>query len=546
MNTTELPYMTTNAIDTTSVPTFPICNLIDEIAADVNISESFDYVVSHLESAEQRENIKPRKTAYCKALKELLSTGTFRITQEDFRTIEVNDGPKARIVQAPTVFHRVGCHAIMVPFERYSYPTLIKNTAASIKGRGMHWLHQVVEDDLLADKDGMQYFYQCDILGYYDHISQDIMKQQVREYTSDSLVLQMMDNFITLLPVGLSKGLRASQCLANLHLNDVDHRMCERVSYHEIEDKNTDDGKGVAVGSVGKVVISGKEIRFHYYRYCDDIVIFAATKKELWKLRDYLKELLSELGLTIKPSEAVRPSATGLDYLGYVTFTDDSRNERVVYSRIRKRTKQKFARKIKTVKSRKRRKSLIGSFFGMAAHADCRHLLKTLITPTEYKKLKHKRKMKDLGELKIKPVSFDGKKNFKGTKVSPRELDKQPFILYDFERDIIPKRESVEYQRRLQDADLKGLSADLVPKPKTKYLCQILYRGEPRKMWTGDSELWSVLEQLESCGELPCFMSVEMDYSAQYPKAHFVSAAKYGHTAPTDEELAELIRKWNL
>lgn len=280
---------------------FPICNLIDEIADDRNISESFDYVVSHLESAEQREKMRPKKAAYCKTLKRLLSTGTFRITSNDFRTLRVKDGPKERIVQAPTVFHRVGCHAIMVPFERHTYPTLIKNTAASIKGRGMHWLHQIVEEDLLADPDNMQHFYQSDILGYYDHISQDIMKMQVRQFTSDAILLPMLDNFITLLPVGLSKGLRASQCLANLHLNEVDHKMCERVSYHEIDDDKAENGKGIAVKGGGSIVLNGKEIRYHYYRYCDDIVIFAATKKELWMLRDYLKGLLAELGLTIKP-----------------------------------------------------------------------------------------------------------------------------------------------------------------------------------------------------------------------------------------------------
>lgn len=337
----EVPYMTAELNPGISIGSvFPICNLIDEIADDTNISDSFDYVVSHLESAEQREHIRPKKAAYCRDLKRLLSTGQFRLTQNDFRTIEVKDGPKARIVQAPTVFHRVGCHAIMVPFERHTYPTLIKNTAASIKGRGMHWLHQVIEEDLLADPDNMQFFYQSDILGYYDHISQEIMKQQVRTYISDPILLPMMDNFITLLPFGLSKGLRASQCLANLHLNEVDHKMCERVSYHEIEDKNAQNGKGVAIKGHGSKVINGKEIRYHYYRYCDDIVIFGATKKELWMLRNYLKGLLEELGLTIKPSEAVRPIYVGLDYLGYVTFTDDSGRELVVYSRIRKRTKK--------------------------------------------------------------------------------------------------------------------------------------------------------------------------------------------------------------
>lgn len=546
MNTVELPYMVTDPNHTGNVVEFPIRNLIDEIASDANISDSFDYVVGHLESAEQREHMRPKKDAYCKALKKQFLTGSFRITKDDFRTIEVTDGPKNRICQAPFVFHRVGCHAVMVPFEKYAYPTLIKNTAASIKGRGMHWLHQIIEEDLLADPEGTRFFYQSDIFHFYDCISQEIMKQQVRRYTSDELVLPMMDNFITLLPKGLSKGLRASQCLANLHLNDVDHKMCEKVGYHEIDDEQAENGKGVAVSGASKVVINSKEIRYHYYRYCDDIVIFAAIKKELWVLRNYLKGLLEELGLTIKPSEAVRPISEGLDYLGYKTYADDSNTKRVVYSKIRKRTKQKFARRIKDVKSRKRRQSLIGSFFGMAAHADCRHLLKKLITPSEYKKLRHYRRMKDFGEFEVKPTTLDGKKNFKGRKVNMTELDRKCIIVVDFERDVTPRRETDEYLRRLQAASAQGIDKSLVEAPKKKYLISVIFEDEFRKLWTGDTEIWQILDQYEEADELPFFSGIEVDYSGQYRKMNFVPASKFGMKVPSDEDLEELGNKLNV
>ena len=544
MNMDEIPYMTDAALDTPVKDVFPIANLIDEIADPVNISDSFDYVISHLENANQRKHMWPKKAEYCKRLEKELKAGTFRITPDDIREITVKDGPKVRVCQCPHVYHRVGCHAVMVPVERHLHPTLIKNTAASIKGRGMHWLHQIIEEDLIADQEHMNFYYQCDILGYYDHIRQDYMKEIVREYISDTHTLNILDNFITLLPRGLSKGLRSSQCLANLFLSDIDHKMCSKVSYHEIE---IDGEKGVAVKGEGNVKIKGRDIRFHYYRYCDDIVIIANSKKELWMLRNYLNSLLNKRGLTIKPSEAVRPLRLGIDYLGYKTFVDDNNPIREVYSLIRKRTKQKFARRIKEVKSRKRRQSLIGSFFGMAAHADCKHLLKKLLTPQEYKKLKHKRKVKDFGELKIAPATLDGKKNFSGSKINPRELDKQPFILVDFESGVIPRREKVDYQNRLQDADLKGVSKELVLKPKSKYLCQIIYRGALRKMWTGDRELWCILDQLKRDNELPCFMSLEMDYtSSMYPKASFTSATKFGHTMPSEEELDNLLKQFNL
>ncbi|MBD5506280.1 MAG: RNA-directed DNA polymerase [Lachnospiraceae bacterium] len=508
----------------------PIRNLIDEISDDRNISESFDYVVNHLECPEQREHIRPKKKPYCKALKRLLSSGEFRITPEDFRTIEVTDGPKRRIVQAPTVFHRDGCHSVMVPVERVTYPTLITNTAASIKGRGMHWLHNIIEEDLLADPEGMRYYYQCDIRHYYDSISQEIMKSQIREYITDETVLTMLDNFITLLPEGLSKGLRASQCLANLHLNEVDHSMCEVCEYHDIPNN---------------LHPQGVERRFHYYRYCDDIVFFASEKKTLWKLRDYLCSLLSTLGLEIKPNEAVRPITEGLDYLGYVTFADDSGAERVVYSRIRKRTKQKFARRIKRVKSRKRRQSLIGSFFGMAAHADCRHLLKTLITNNEYKHLKHKRKMKDFGSFKVSPMTLNGKKNFRGKQISARELNNRGVIVVDYEK-LIPRWEQDEYNRRCQDASAKNVDLALVPPPKTKYLIQVICDGNLYKIWTGDKEIWHMLDEIEAQQGRPFFAGLVMDYSGKHAKFTFVSPSTLNLAPPTDEQIAELFERYNL
>lgn len=518
----------------------PVSNLIDEIASDINISESFDCVVSHLECPEQREHIRKKKAEYCSRLKPLLTNGEFRINPEDFRTIEVVDGVKPRIVQDPTVFHRVGCHAITVPFERHAYPTLIKNTAASIKGRGMHWLHDIIEEDLLADVT-MMYYYQLDIYHYYDSISQAKCKQQIRLYTSDEKALPMLDNFVSILPEseGISKGLRASQCFANLHLSEIDHKMCSVVSFHEVKDG------GTVIQGEGAVIIDGKEIRFHYYRYCDDIVIFEATKKELWLLRNYLVSLLAELGLKVKPNEAVRPISEGLDFLGYVTYVDDSKEQREVYSRIRKRTKQKFARRIKGVKSKKRRQVLIGSFFGMAAHADCRHLLKRLITPTEFRKLKHTRKMKVLGNFKISPVTLDGKKNFRGKKISARELDRRGIIIVDFEK-VVPKRETEEYNRRCQDASAKNVDLSLVEKPKEKYLIQLICDNNLYKMWTGDKEIWHILDQVEAQKGRPFYTGVMIDYSAQYPKLNFVEPSILNLSAPTDEAVAELFTRFNL
>lgn len=504
---------------------FPISSLIEEIADWQNIYDSFDYVVSHLETAQQREHMKPRREKYCRELHRLLSAGEFRIGPNDFRTMLVTDGPKDREVQAPTVFHRGGCHSIMDPFEFHSYSTLIENTAASIKHRGMHWLHEIIEEYLAEDPDKTLYYYKCDIYHYYDSINQEIMKQQVRQYTSDPVVLPMLDNFIELLPKGLSKGLRASQCFANIHLNEIDHEMTRIVPYH-----------------IGK---DGKK-KYHYFRYCDDIVIIGDNKKELWKLRDILVSLLATLGLQVKPDEAVRPLRSGLDYLGYKTYTDDSKSKRAVYSYIRKRTKQKFARRLKRVKSRRRRRELIGSFFGMAAHGDCRNLLRKLITQKEFNRLKHKRKMKEFGNFNVKPTSFNGKKNFKGNKVSCAELDHKGVIIVDYEIDVVARRDNDEYQRQLQIASSQGVDPALVPKPKTKTIISLIYDGKMRKLWTGDKEILDILQQIDKADGFPFFVAIEIDYTGTHKKINFVPAAKFGIPVPTDQYMNDILAMNNI
>lgn len=334
---------------------FPIDSLLNEIISDENLSDGFDYVISHLETAQQREKyyskLDPAKGERDKRqllvrLKRELQDGTFRILPENIREMTVSDGPKVRVVQAPRVYHRIGCHVIMVVVERYVNPTLIQNTAASIQGRGMHWLFHRMVEDYNAVPELMQFYCQNDIKGYYDNIDQERMKAEIRLYISDPVVLGFLDNFITLLPKGLSKGLRSSQCFANLYLSPVDHVMCCHVP---------------------KYIAPNGEVRYLYERYMDDSAMWGSLKRPVWKLRDIYHEEINKRDLTVKNTEAVRPISEGIDYLGFVFYG--------THALLRKRTKKKVARHLSEVKSRKRRQEIIGSFKGMACHADCKHFI---------------------------------------------------------------------------------------------------------------------------------------------------------------------------
>lgn len=360
--------------------------LIDQITDYGNMSEAFDEVVGGLRNKERKAYYEAKRSRVIADLQALIVAGHFRV--ESYTEFEVKEGPKIRKVQSPSVKDRIGCNAIMRVVEKYVYPMVIRTSAASIKGRGMHRLYRKVRTDIRHDKEGTRYYYKCDIRKFYQSIDQKVMWGVVLEYIKDPILLPMLKNLVEMMPEGLSIGLRSSQCFGNLLLARIDHLMKEK--YH---------------------------VRY-YYRYCDDIVMMAATKKELWRLRNILHSEVEALGLVIKPDEAIRPITEGLDFLGYV---DDGS-----HTRLRKRTKQKAARKLAKVKSRKRRREIVGSFKGMAKWGDCNNM---------YYKLTGRR-MKSFKELGLQYVTEDGKKRFGGKQVTLRSLQNVHIKIVDFETEV--------------------------------------------------------------------------------------------------------------
>ena len=72
---------------------------------------------------------------------------------------------------------------------------------------------------------------------------------------------------------------------------------------------------------------------------------------------------VAKINLVIKNIERVFPTKQGIDFLGFVIYPD--------HTRVRKRNKQNFARRLHKVKSRRRRKELIASFYGLVKHSEC-------------------------------------------------------------------------------------------------------------------------------------------------------------------------------
>lgn len=361
--------------------------LIDEIVDRSNLEASFDEVTCDL-SKWSKEHYRRKKEEIINRLATTIRDGSFRITR--FEEFEVKEGPKIRKIQSPPVEERIGCNAVMRVVERYVYPTVIPTSCASIKGRGMHKLFRKMRSDIRHNIQDCCYYFQSDYLKFYENICQKLMKQVIRRYIKDKVLLPILDNFIELMPHGLSIGLRSSQCFGNLLLSELDHRMKEKYG-----------------------------VKF-YYRYCDDILFLAKTKKLLWWLREKLLAESKALGLEIKPSEAIRPLSEGIDFLGFVY---DGKK-----ARIRKRTKQRFARHMAKVKSRSRRRKLIGSFYGMAKWGNCIFLIRTI--------LDEKRDMEEFKNLGLVYEPEDGKKQFDGERVKLGTMVNLHIVILDFEEDV--------------------------------------------------------------------------------------------------------------
>lgn len=426
-----------------------------------NLDRAFDEVVDQLPERKKRlpdgqvvilpgrrTYYRKKREKYVAELRKEISEGTFRVWK--YNEMEVHDGPKDRIVQSPCVKDRIGCNAIMRVVENMVYPSVIKTSAASIPGRGMHRLFKKMRSDIEKDRADTRYFYKCDIRKFFESIDQKLMWQCVKHYVKDPILLPILHNFVTMMPKGLSIGLRSSQCYGNIILSCIDHYF--------------------------KDVLGVK----YYYRYCDDIVILADSKSKLWMLRDIMHEKVAELGLQIKPNESVKPIKEGIDFLGFVYDGEKAR--------LRKRTKQKAARKLSKVKSRKRRQEIIGSLKGMAKWGDCKNLYKTLTGKNMESFAELKKKRQGAG---VDYTGKDGKRILPGTPENLRSLVNMQITVLDFEPDVQTQngpRYVVQYKK--QDG----------------VLCKYLTNDSEQKFW---------IEEFKKAGNIPFETTIKPQYFGQ-------------------------------
>lgn len=477
--------------------------VIEEIIEQSNLEDAFKTVLrgNMRKGLSEGRWLLAHKDEFLKGVAREIAAGDVKLGK--WHPKDIVEAGKSRHLQVFDMKTRIKVAAVMQVVDKHLRRRFIRTTAASIKRRGLHDLKAYIERDMRTDPHGMKYLYKFDVRKFYDTVKQDYIKYCFRRVFKDKRLIAILDCFVSTLDEGISMGMRSSQGLGNLLLSVfLDHYLKDR---YRIK---------------------------HFYRYCDDGVIGSGMKLVLWEQRKLVHNRIEAMGQEVKRNDRVFPADEGLDFLGFVIYPR--------YSVMRKRVKKNFARRLKKVRSRKRRVEIVGSLWGMAKHADCWHLLEKLLFRKEFVKLKRK-VMKDFGTAKSDPKTIDGKKSFRGSKISGKELEHKPFIVVDYETGVIPKIESDRYKREVDETLAKGGDTKLVKKPRPKYVVSIIYNGQLRKLWTGDKENWDELDRRrEEPDGLPFFCSMETDYTGQFPKYSFCSATALGFDMPTDEELNQL------
>lgn len=231
----------------------------------------------------------------------------------------------------PTVKQRVVENAIKFAIEPIFEAVFLPCSYGFRPNRGAKdALREVTQ--LLSE--GYKFVVDADIKGYFDTIDHNLMMSFVGELIADTWVLNIlkkflkndiMENLKRWTPiVGSPQGSVISPLLSNIYLHRLDERM-------------TREG-------------------FKIIRYADDFVLMCKTSEEASRGLEIVKEVMSQLKLTLHPEKTRVVEVTqkeGFDFLGY-HFTENKRRPRDktikgMRAKIEERTPRKAGREIEII-----------------------------------------------------------------------------------------------------------------------------------------------------------------------------------------------------
>lgn len=385
-------------------------DLFNSICSMDNLYRAYQNAKSGKGWYKEVKQIEKRPFYYLAGLQYMLKNHLFKTSE--YEIFILNEGKKKRdVYKLPFFPDRIAQWAILQVIEPFLVANMTADTYSAIPGKGIQpivndlrgyyktkcvdgkkksvWVPSI----LLSDEENTRYCYKIDLHHYYQSINHEVLKQKFRKVFKDPELLWLLDE------IADSINTATEEDLIELSLSG------------EIE---VDPNTGIPIGNYmsqysGNFYLSSfdhwvkEELHVkHYYRYMDDVVIFASSKEELHEIhrkvtaytRDYLH-------LNIKGNYQIFPTKVrGVDFVGYRFFGE--------YTLLRKSTAINFKRKMRAC--RKKMENNIpptysewcsfNSYKGWLGNCDSYRLFKKYMEPLiEYMQNYYEREGKDHGEV---------------------------------------------------------------------------------------------------------------------------------------------------
>lgn len=329
-------------------------DLFNSICSMDNLYRAYQNAKSGKGWYKEVKQIEKRPFYYLAGLQYMLKNHLFKTSE--YEIFILNEGKKKRdVYKLPFFPDRIAQWAILQVIEPFLVANMTADTYSAIPGKGIQpivndlrgyyktkrvdgkkksvWVPSI----LLSDEENTRYCYKIDLHHYYQSINHEVLKQKFRKVFKDPELLWLLDEIADSINTateedlielslsgeievdpntGIPIGNYMSQYSDNFYLSSFDHWVKEELHVK------------------------------HYYRYMDDVVIFASSKEELHEIhrkvtaytRDYLH-------LNIKGNYQIFPTKVrGVDFVGYRFFGE--------YTLLRKSTAINFKRKMRACRKK--------------------------------------------------------------------------------------------------------------------------------------------------------------------------------------------------
>lgn len=293
------------------------------------------------------KEIEKNPRSYLEQLREMMLTHNYHTSE--YRTFLRKEGKKVReIYKLPFFPDRVAQWAIIQVIEPQLLSCFTDDTYSAIPNKGIHAAFKKLRNAVDTVPDEMTYCCKIDCRKFYPSIDHDILKAKYRKKYKDPYLLELIDEIID----------SVSTCPATDENLVFYISRGKRVNVVTINGEAFIEGVGIPIGNYfsqydGNFYLSDfdhfmKEVIHakHYYRYMDDVCVFAGSKEELHGtlaiMRDYLT---TELNLRVKDNYQIFPTfVRGVDFVGYRIFKN--------YTLLRKSTANQLKQKMTEIRGR--------------------------------------------------------------------------------------------------------------------------------------------------------------------------------------------------